>query len=124
MVKRVLTVHGMCSESFEDWFKYTEVYSRPGCTTDAGDGTLVVDTAKCPLLDLAQPSTNQTKWWSPGNLRPELMFMRPTGCNRDYERLEGFTQCSPAPGQVTVLKNDQTLEIRVMEYEAMSDSSS
>jgi len=97
----LLRAHGMCS--FEDWFKYTRFYSQPGCSVPAPDGSLRLDPAQCKLVDLEQLDANQSKWWPPGNARPELMFLRPTVCDRDYERLRGFTQCAPLSGQATVL---------------------
>lgn len=96
----LLRTHGMCS--FEDWFKYTYAYSKPGCSSPAGDGTFRLDPAKCKLMDLEQLDANQSHWWPKGNLRPEIMFLRPTVCDRDYERLEGFTQCAPLPGTATL----------------------
>lgn len=111
--KDVLRAHGMCS--FEDWFKYTAAYSRAGCSRDAGDGTLLVDTGACAFVDLGLPSTNQTKWWPPGNLRPEIMYVRPTVCDRDYERLKGFTQCAPTAG--TMLYTDGRLKGTALQFD-------
>ena len=111
--KDVLRAHGMCS--FEDWFKYTSAYSKPGCSRDAGDGTLLVDTAACAFVDLELPSTNQTKWWPAGNLRPEIMFVRPTICDRDYERLKNFTQCAPTAG--TMLYSDGRLKGTALQFD-------
>jgi hypothetical protein len=111
----VLRVHGMCS--FEDWFKYTTAYSAPACASDGGDDTLLVDAAKCAFVDLALPSTNQTRWWPAGNVRPELMFVRPTVCDRDYERLQGFSQCAPATGAATLLYNDGRLKGSVLDFD-------
>lgn len=111
--KDVLRAHGMCS--FEDWFKYTSAYSKSGCSRDAGDGTLMVDATACAFLDLQLPSTNQTKWWPTGNLRPEIMYVRPTICDRDYERLKNFTQCAPSAG--TMLYNDIRLKGTTLQFD-------
>ena len=96
----VLKAHGMCS--FEDWFKYTQVYSKPGCSSD-GNGTLLLDPSACVLVDLEQIQSNQTKWWPRGNMRPDLMYVRPTLCDKDYERLEGFTMCAPESGFASII---------------------
>jgi len=96
----LLRAHGMCS--FEDWFKYTYAYSKPGCSVPAGDGTFRLDPATCKLMDLQQLDANQSRWWPRGNIRPEIMFLRPTVCDRDYERLQGFTQCAPLSGSATI----------------------
>jgi hypothetical protein len=114
--KDLLRVHGMCS--FQDWFKYTTTYSQGGCSTvDAATDTLLLDASRCAYLDLSKPSTNQTKWWPDGNQRPDVMFMRPTNCDRDYERLRGFTQCAPAQGSATLIYNDDRLEQKALTYD-------
>ena len=91
----LLRVHGMCS--FEDWFKYTSYYAGE-CGAQQADGTLRVDPKTCSILKLSeQQLLNQSLWWPEGNKRPELMFLRPTNCDRDYERLRNFTLCAPLP---------------------------
>ena len=97
----VLRAHGMCS--FEDWFKYTYAYAQPECSTPQGDDTLLADPARCKLMDLEQLDANLSRWWPAGNRRPEIMFLRPTVCDRDYERLQGFTQCAPLQGRASLL---------------------
>jgi hypothetical protein len=92
----LLRVHGMCS--FEDWFKYTRYYSGGECATQQSDGSLRVDPRRCQILDLNTNLHNQSKWWPPSSKRPELMYLRPTNCDRDYERLKNFTQCAPLLG--------------------------
>jgi hypothetical protein len=97
----LLRVHGMCS--FEDWFKYSQYYSRSGCATGSASGWLDVNPTQCAITDLQKQTQNETKWWPRGNARPEIMYLRPTNCDRDYERLEGFTQCAPAVGQARLV---------------------
>ena len=111
----LLRVHGMCS--FEDWFKYTSIYATPACSAPERNGTRRLDPEQCQMVDLEQPDANQSKWWPRGNDRPELMFMRPTLCDRDYERLEGFTQCAPQQGQATLLTNGGIWASSVLEYD-------
>lgn len=102
----LLRAHGMCS--FEDWFKYTQSYSQPACSTLQSDGTLLANPSSCTVMDLEQIATNQTKWWPAGKDRPELLYLRPTKCDRDYERLKGFTQCAPVTGgRTTMLQDDE-----------------
>ena len=103
----LLRVHGMCS--FEDWFKYTESYSKSGCSElRTSDDTLVADPTKCRVMDLELSTTNITRWWPAGNSRPDLMYLRPAGCDRDYERLQGFLQCAPGAGGGVMLLPDGT----------------
>ena len=104
----LLRVHGMCS--FEDWFKYTDYYGNSreagGCATPTqtlGGRALRVDPRQCSIMNLARQLQNQTTWWPPGLRRPELMYLRPTNCDRDYERLKNFTQCAPLPGVAKLL---------------------
>ena len=105
----LLRAHGMCS--FEDWFKYTQSYSQRGCSVLQSDGTLLANPSECVVVDLEQIATNQTKWWPAGKNRPELLYLRPTKCDRDYERLQGFTQCSPVTGAgATILREDEQME--------------
>ncbi len=104
----LLRAHGMCS--FEDWFKYTQSYSQPGCATLQADGSLLANPSECTVMDLEQIATNQTRWWPAGRNRPELMYLRPTKCDRDYERLRGFTQCAPVSGgEAYLLQDDEKL---------------
>ena len=92
----LLRVHGMCS--FEDWYKYTRYYSSSECAAQQADGSLRVDPRQCRILDLNTNLNNLSKWWPPASKRPELMYLRPTNCDRDHERLKNFTQCAPIPG--------------------------
>ena len=104
----LLRAHGMCS--FEDWFKYTQSYSQTECSTLQADGSLLANPSKCTVMDLEQIATNQTRWWPAGRNRPELMYLRPTKCDRDYERLQGFTQCAPVSGgEAYLLQDDEKL---------------
>ena len=91
----LLRVHGMCS--FEDWYKYSQYYTSPACSTaEAGGGRgFRVDPVRCSILRLTEGLQNLSRWWPAGAKRPELMYLRPTNCDRDYERLEGFAQCAP-----------------------------
>lgn len=105
----LLKVHGLCS--FQDWFKYTSTYIQEQCSIQGeSEDFFVLDQARCPYLDLSKPSTNQTKWWPSGNIRPDVMFLRPTNCDRDYERLQGFTQCAPLQGRATLIFDDERLQ--------------
>ena len=112
----LLRAHGMCS--FEDWYKYTTTYSRPDCSVPTADGTLALDPERCKLLDMEQLDANQTRWWPTGNTRPQLMFIRPTVCDRDYERLHGFTQCAPRTGEATLLTNTDRWETSRLEFDS------
>lgn len=99
----LLRVHGMCS--FEDWFKYTQIYAKAACSIQADDDpdSLDLDPSKCPMANMDIPTMNQSKWWSATESRPELMYLRPTNCDKDYERLEGFKQCAPVEGTASLL---------------------
>ena len=110
----LLRAHGMCS--FEDWFKYTRTYSQPGCSTPSG-GTLLANPSACAVVDLEQVATNQTRWWPAGKNRPELMYLRPTKCDRDYERLQGFTQCAPVQGQGAFLLQEDEKQANTLEFD-------
>lgn len=97
----LLRAHGMCS--FEDWFKYTSTTLQPGCVVEEFDDHVVIDPTTCLLVNLQEGTTNETKWWTVGKSRPDMLFLRPMSCDRDYERLEGFTQCAPVQGQGAVM---------------------
>ena len=111
----LLRAHGMCS--FEDWYKYTQSYSQAGCSTPQADGTLRANPSQCTVMDLEQIATNQTRWWPAGKNRPELMYLRPTKCDRDYERLQGFTQCAPVSGAGTFLLQDDERRTNQLGYD-------
>ena len=115
----LLRVHGMCS--FEDWFKYTEYYGKVkeqgGCSTRKTGGELEIDPQLCSIMDLNRQMTNQSKWWSKGSLRPDILYLRPTNCDRDHERLQGFTQCAPKPGASTLRYSNSGNAARAQEYD-------
>ena len=106
----LLRVHGMCS--FQDWFKYAAYYGNTGnggCASTQADGTLRVDPSQCLIMNLNRQMQNQSRWWPPGAARPELMYLRPTNCDRDYERLKNYAQCAPNPGVASLLYPDNTV---------------
>jgi hypothetical protein len=115
----LLRVHGMCS--FEDWFKYTEYYGKVkgqgGCSTRTAGGGLELDPHSCSIMDLNKQMTNQSLWWSKGSLRPDILYLRPTNCDRDHERLQGFTQCAPKPGAATLRYSGSGMAARATEYD-------
>jgi hypothetical protein len=89
----LLRAHGMCS--FEDWFKYTQATAKVCATRDSGS-YFEINPTTCPIVSLDTPGGgNGTTWWSTAKARPDFMYLRPTDCDRDYERLEGFTLCAP-----------------------------
>lgn len=91
----LLRMHGMCS--FGDWFRYTEVTQH--CAIDHDAESFTVNPATCQFSDLYQPTAiNTTFWWDEMLPAPTVMAMRPTNCDRDYERLQGFSACAPRPG--------------------------
>lgn len=89
----LLRAHGMCS--FEDWFKYTQA-TMARCAVRQADTYFEINPTTCPIVSLDRTGLdNATVWWSPTRDRPDFMYLRPTNCDRDYERLEGFTLCAP-----------------------------
>ena len=92
----VLRMHGLCS--YEDWYKYQ--YTLANC--NGGNATqaeyLNVDPTRCNYLHLDSNRNNQSRWWDANGVRPSVMYMRPSQCDRDYERLEGFRSCRPRAG--------------------------
>ena len=110
----LLRAHGMCS--FEDWFKYTSNYAQSGCSVLQADGTLLANPSQCVVSDLEQIDSNQTRWWPAGKARPEFLYLRPTTCDRDYERLQDFVQCAPKVGGSAYLLRD-TLADYALEYD-------
>ena len=95
----LLRMHGMCS--YGDWFRYTQVTQK--CAVSQDDTSFTVDPTSCQFFDLYQPSNvqNLTYWWDAHQPAPTVMAMRPTNCDRDYERLQGFPACAPLPGVST-----------------------
>ena len=97
----LMRAHGMCS--FEDWYKYRQLAANADCAKQIpGQGYIEINPAKCPLLDMQAADSNSSRWWPPGKSRPDMMFVRPTDCDRDYERLQGFRQCAPRPGKAFI----------------------
>jgi hypothetical protein len=54
-----------------------------------------VDPTNCSYIDFDATSLGDTKWWARGATRPNVYFMHPHVCDRDYERLDGYTPCAP-----------------------------
>jgi hypothetical protein len=97
----LMRAHGMCS--FEDWFKYTLLANNKNCARQMPNQSYIeIDPSKCPMINLQAAGPNTSKWWQAGKSRPDMMFIRPTACDRDYERLDGFEQCAPRAGSATV----------------------
>lgn len=100
MGRDLLSMHGMCS--YENWYKYKEYYLS-SCISNlnsADDGSAVcwLDPYKTKYYDLSVPPTeNAQTWWNANNSQPYVMGVRPTVCDRDYERLQGFEYIQPRP---------------------------
>ncbi|NBV34022.1 MAG: hypothetical protein EBR81_09610, partial [Proteobacteria bacterium] len=90
----ILRVHGMCS--YGDWFKYQQTLLR--CKKVDKGGYYELDPSTCPYIDLDATTNNVTNWWDSGAARPNILYMHPSNCDRDYERLENFQSCAPVPG--------------------------
>jgi len=97
----ILRVHGMCS--YGDSYKYRKMIEKCNLV-DRGD-YWDVNPLTCNYIDLESRSTNASRWWEPGSPRPNIMFMRPTQCDMDYERLQGFTGCSPSSSDAYINDN-------------------
>ena len=97
----LLRAHGMCS--FEDWFRYTYTTLRQCAANQTRSQYVDINPTACTMLYVEDPPGNQTSWWASGKSRPDFMYLRPTNCDRDYERLAGFQQCAPTPGMAGVL---------------------
>lgn len=112
----VLRVHGMCS--YGDWYKYQltlENCAVPG----KNDDYLEVDPTNCKMINLDSQVVNATNWWEKSAVRPQLMFMHPSNCDRDYERLKGFTQCAPITAKLHSPAAQGDLEINFDTYSKM-----
>ena len=98
----VLRLHGQCS--YGDWYKYQTMISQ--CNPQDEGAYWLIDPTLCHLIDLTGQAPNSTHWWEPSAVRPNVMFMHPTNCDRDYERLQltggGAPLQSCAPTAATV----------------------
>ena len=97
----LLRVHGMCS--YQDWYRYTNFTASLPCKTRDLSDYFEIDPSKCNFMDFQLPLQNQTKWWPEGQSKPDIFAMRPSNCDRDYERLEGFKQCAPISGRASFI---------------------
>jgi len=97
----LLRAHGMCS--YEDWFKYT-YGTLARCQTGGDAASIQVNPSACPIINLeASGASNTSTWWSPSKQRPDFMYLRPTNCDRDHERLAGFQQCAPTADSAVLI---------------------
>jgi hypothetical protein len=109
----VLNLHGMCS--YVNWYYYSAFYTKqciPGISTS---DTCWLDPSKTVFRDDATLSTNgSTMWWGSNNPRkPHVLHMRPSNCDRDYERLEGFTFYQPKLQDITMIQAGQAVEMEI-----------
>lgn len=111
----VLRVHGMCS--YGDWYKYqmTLLNCQP---VDGGD-YWGVDPTKCQYLELDSQVLNVTRWWERTGSRPQIMYMHPSNCDKDYERLDDFMQCAPQKASIKASGKDLSQQIVFDEYTKM-----
>ena len=110
----ILRLHGMCS--YGDWFKYQQTLVNPDCkVVDRGD-YWEIDPTRCPYIDLDALVPNVTNWWEPTAIHPHILYMHPSNCDRDYERLqtdtgEKFSQCAPVSASIRVAGKDVSANI-------------
>lgn len=113
----VLRLHGLCS--YGDWFKYQQTLSNPDCEVkDRGD-YWEINPVKCPYIDLDALVPNVTNWWEFSAVRPHVMYMHPSNCDRDYERLKGFTQCAPKTAKLRIAREDISSNLKFDRYAKM-----
>jgi hypothetical protein len=118
----ILRLHGMCS--YGDWFKYQQTLTNPDCgVKDRGD-YWEIDPLRCPYIDLDALVPNITHWWEYSAVRPQVMYMHPSNCDRDYERLqnentERFTSCAPVSAKIRVANQDLSDRIAFDQYAKM-----
>ena len=111
----ILRIHGMCS--YGDWFKYHMTLAN--CApVDHGD-YLGVDPTKCQFIDLDSQVLNTTHWWEYSGSRPQVMYMHPSNCDKDYERLQGYRQCAPASASIRVGGRDVSAQMAFDQYVKM-----
>ena len=87
----ILRVHGMCS--YGDWYKYQTTIAQ--CSPEDQGSYWLIDPKQCHIIDFTGNSPNTTHWWDPSAVRPNVLYMHPTNCDRDYERLHLAGTSSP-----------------------------
>ena len=116
----VLRLHGMCS--YGDWYKYQTTLQR--CNpVDKGDHW-EIDPTQCYYIDLEAQTTNASHWWEYTASHPTVMYMHPSNCDRDYERLKGFQSCAPAAASLRLAGQDITASMAYDRYAKMHMGSS
>lgn len=108
----VLRAHGLCS--YADWYKHTQMFST--CTLTETPTYFELNPLTCKLQDLDSIDRDSTLWWNPQSARPDMMYVHPTNCDRDYERLSGFQACAPQKLDNN-LRNTQTGRFSQVQYE-------
>lgn len=102
----LLSVHGMCS--YTHWYTYFHYYMDE-CAVDSTADVCWIDPTTTVYRDMTKPQVNLSNvWWSPmNNNHPTIMYVRPTNCDRDYERLENFTFHRPGIDNVDFLRTNE-----------------
>ena len=118
----VLRLHGLCS--YGDWYKYQQTLANPDCgAKDRGD-YWEIDPVKCPYIDLDALVPNVTHWWEYSAARPQIMYMHPSNCDRDYERVvdadgDPFVSCAPVSASIRIALEDISGKIAFDQYAKM-----
>lgn len=118
----VLRLHGLCS--YGDWYKYQQTLSNPDCgVVDRGD-YVEINPFKCPYIDLDALVPNVTRWWEFSAVRPQVMYMHPSNCDRDYERVQDaerdpFLSCAPVSASIRIALQDISSKITFDQYAKM-----
>lgn len=111
----VLRLHGMCS--YGDWYKYQTTLQT--CSpADLGD-RWEVDPTRCYYYDLEAQARNASHWWEYTASHPSVMYMHPSNCDRDYERLKGFAACAPASASLRLAGQDVSASVTYDRYARM-----
>ena len=112
----VLRGHGLCS--YGDWYKYQ--LSLENCAVPSKNIEYwEVDPTQCRMINLDAQALNVTYWWEKSAVRPQVMFMHPSNCDRDYERLKDFTQCAPKSARIHASSSKSDIKLNFDSYAKM-----
>lgn len=107
MEKDLLKSHGMCS--YYNWYTYKEFYLKQ-CMNSSDSDVCWINPFTTEKVDLKtyNPTNNTEKWWQTASHMPANMYIRPTFCDKDYERLQGFALVRPYTSDVRFFNGFQS----------------
>lgn len=112
MAHDLLNLHGMCS--YNNWYQYRSSYLKD-CLPQSDANVCWLNAASATYKEAGFNGT-VNQWWGT-TTKPYVFSVRPTVCDRDYERLDGFTLVRPDASKVQFLTSTSSISSPTVSYD-------